>query len=249
MINGFISGLKGYAGAFQLISKLKLWKYFVIPVFISIITASIIGTLSYTASDNIGNYLSSFWQWEWGKETVTTISAVFGGLLIVFLGLLLFKHIVLALSAPFMGPVSEKIEAHLLGKDSIKVSSSFLELLVRGVRIGLRNITKEILFTIPILLIGLIPIVGVFSTLILFLMQAYYAGFGNMDYTLERYFNYSKSKQFVKKNRGVAMGNGAVFLLLLLIPFIGVILVLPFSVTAASVKTIELIHQDKINER
>ena len=73
------------------------------------------------------------------------------------------------------------------------------------------------------------------------MVQAYYAGFGNIDYTLERHFNYKDSISFVKQHRGFAIGNGIIFMLFLLIPIIGVILVLPLSVTAASTKTIELL--------
>jgi CysZ protein len=103
----------------------------------------------------------------------------------------------------------------------------------------------EILLTIPILLIGLIPVVGLVSTILLFLIQAYYAGFGNMDYTLERHFKYVESVSFVKKNKGIAIGNGIVFMLFLFIPVIGVILVLPLSVTAATMKTVELLKAEK----
>ena len=99
----------------------------------------------------------------------------------------------------------------------------------------------ELLLTIPILLLGLLPVIGLLSTVLLFLVQAYYAGFGNMDYTLERHFNYKDSLNFVRKHRGVAVGNGIVFMLFLLIPIIGVIFVLPLSVTAASVKTVDLL--------
>jgi CysZ protein len=103
----------------------------------------------------------------------------------------------------------------------------------------------ELLLTIPILLLKFIPVVNIFSTILLFLVQAYYAGFGNIDYTLERHFQYKESLQFVRKNRGLAIGNGIVFLLFLLIPVIGVLLVLPLSVTAASKTTIELLNSQK----
>ena len=73
------------------------------------------------------------------------------------------------------------------------------------------------------------------------MVQSYYAGFGNMDYTLERHYNYKDSINFVRRNRGIAIGNGLVFIMFLLIPFIGVILVLPLSVTAASLSTVKLI--------
>ena len=102
--------------------------------------------------------------------------------------------------------------------------------------------------TIPILLLGLIPVIGIVSTVLLFLMQAYYAGFGNMDYTLERHFKYRESINFVKENKGLAIGNGVVFMLFLLIPVIGVILVLPLSVTAATTETIKKIQLKKLPE-
>ena len=79
-------------------------------------------------------------------------------------------------------------------------------------------------------------------------MQAYYAGFGNMDYTLERHFKYKESISFVKKNKGTAIGNGLIFMLFLLVPVIGVILVLPLSVTAATTETIKNIQLKKAIE-
>ncbi len=252
MIKNILKGIKAYTGTFKLLSKLGLWKYFGVPIAISIITAAVIGFSAYGLSDDIGHYISKIWVWESGKETFTTIANVIGGLVIVALGLILYKHIIMALSAPFMSPVSEKIEAHLLGTEShAHRKTSFKEQLWRGIRINVRNLAMELLLTIPILLISFIPVIGFFSTILLFLVQAYYAGFGNMDYTLERHFKYDESLAFVKKNRGIAIGNGIVFMLFLLIPIIGIIIVLPLSVTAASLKTIELIKAEKLlsNER
>lgn len=243
MISEILSGIRAYFNALELLSKLKLWKFFFVPMIISLVLAIIIGGSAYSFSDNIGAYLGSFWPWEWGSETFESISSVFGGLLIVFLGFLVFKHLILALSAPFMGTISEIIEIHMTGVKSLKKRSSFMELLIRGLRIALRNLFRELLLTIPILLLGLIPLIGILSTVILFLMQAYFAGFGNMDYTLERHYNYKDSVSFVKRNRGLATGNGIVFMLFLLVPVIGVILVLPFSVTAATTETIKKIKK------
>ena len=103
----------------------------------------------------------------------------------------------------------------------------------------------ELLLTIPILLIGFIPIIGFISTPLLFLVQSYYAGFGNMDYTLERHLSYRQSVQFVKNHKGIALGNGMVFMVILLIPILGIILVLPLSVTAASSETINVVLDSK----
>ena len=242
MIKNILSGIKSYVGAFSLISELKLWKYFIIPIIISILTAITIGIISYGLSDNIGHYIADFWKWEFGKETFETISTFLSGLLLIIIGLLLYKHIVMGLSAPFMSPISEKIEYHFTGKKHTHRTTSFQQQLIRGIRINIRNLGKEILLTIPILLLGFIPVIGLISTVLLFLIQAYYAGFGNMDYTLERHYKYKESIQFVKRNRGLAIGNGIVFMLFLLIPVVGIILVLPLSVTAATVLTVKQIQ-------
>jgi len=209
---------------------------------ISFITAILIGVSAYGLSDDIGFYIAEFWVWDWGKEIVTILSNIIGGLFIILIGLILFKHIIMAFSAPFMSPVSEKIEKHLVGNLHSHRKTTFTEQLWRGIRINIRNLSLEIVLTIPILLLGFIPVIGIISTILLFLVQAYYAGFGNMDYTLERHFKYNESIQFVKNHRGLAIGNGIVFMLFLLIPVFGVILVLPLSVTAASVKTIEALQ-------
>ena len=215
-------------------------------------TAFLIGIEAYVLSDNIGSYIAKLWIWDFGKETFTSISNFVGVVIILIIGLILYKHIIMALSAPFMSAVSEKIEHHFYG-DAVHLhrKSTFTQQLVRGIRINSRNLLKELLITFPILLLKFIPVINIFSTILLFLVQAYYAGFGNMDYTLERHLNYKKSVQFVDKNKGIAIGNGIVFMLFLLIPVIGIIIVLPFSVTASSTKTLSLLHnkQDLVYEK
>ena len=242
MFKDLVKGIKTYSGVFEIMSKLGLWKYFIVPMIISVITAIAIGFSAYGFSDNIGQYIAKIWVWEWGSETFRTVSDILGGIMIVALGLILYKHIVMALSAPFMSPVSEKIEAYLVGEKSEYRKTSFGAQLWRGIRINVRNLSLELLFSIPIFILGFFPVIGLIAPIILFFMQAYYAGFGNMDYTLERRLNYSESIRFVGRRKGLAMGNGAVFMAMLFIPVIGFIIVLPLSVTAASIQTIEVLH-------
>lgn len=211
-------------------------------MFISFITATLIGLSVWGFSDNIGELISKLWFWEWGAQTFRTISDILGGLIVVAIGLILYKHIVMALSAPFMSPVSEKIEAHLLGVEHTHRETSNVSQLWRGIRINFRNLFMELLLSIPILILSFIPVVNFFTSILLFLVQSYYAGFGNMDYTLERHFPYAESIRFVKKNKGIAIGNGIVFMLMLLIPVIGIILVLPLSVTASTTETVKLLE-------
>ncbi|MCH9660535.1 MAG: EI24 domain-containing protein [Bacteroidetes bacterium] len=242
MFKNIFRGLKAYGGTLKLISQLGLWKYFGVPILISILTAVTIGFFAYGLGDNIGGFISKAWVWEWGSEGFRKFSDILGSLLIIAFGLILYKHIIMALSAPFMSPVSEKIEAHLLGEQHVHRNTTFSAQLWRGVRINVRNLMMEILFTIPLLLLSLIPVLNIITSILLFLVQAYYAGFGNMDYTLERHYNYDSSLKFVRNHSGVAMGNGIIFMFMLFIPIVGIILVLPLSVTAATTETVRLIN-------
>ena len=243
MISNLIDGLKAYLEAYEVISRLKLWRFFMIPMLISVLIFLSIVLVSISFSDEIGLYISSFWSWDFGKETINTVSMILGGIILISIGLIVFKHLVMILSAPFMGPISKKIEDDFTGVTSQTQVSSPLTLMFRSIKISSRNLFRELLLSIPILILGLIPLIGFLSLFLLFLMQAYFAGFGNMDYTLERHFSYQKSIQFVKANKGIAIGNGLVFMLFLLIPFVGIILIIPFSVTSATIATIKIINQ------
>ncbi|WP_103863854.1 EI24 domain-containing protein [Aquimarina sp. I32.4] len=244
MFKNIISGIKAYFGTFKLISKLGLWRYFAIPILISVVTGVSFVALTYFFANSLGALIAKAWVWEWGSETFATISTYIGGLMILVVGLILYKHIVMALSAPFMSPVSEKVESHLLGETNhTHRQTSFSQQLSRGIRINIRNLIRELLFMIPLVILSFIPIVGIIATILIFLIQAYYIGFGNMDYTMERHFGYKESVQFVKKNRGTAIGNGIVFVLMLFIPILGFIITLPISVVAASTETVKILKE------
>lgn len=249
MIKNIFIALRAYGSSFKLMSQLKLWNYFLVPIGISLLFAAIIGFTAYGWSDNLAYFLTRLWIWETGRETFFDFAEVLSAIIIVIFGLLLYKHFVMALSAPFMSPVSEKIEHHLYPELCNSIThrdTTNAAQLYRGVRINVRNLSYELLLTIPLLILSLIPVVGILFWVIAFLVQSYYAGFGNMDYTLERHFKYKESIKFVKSYRGYAIGNGIVFNAMLLIPVIGIILVLPVSVTAASRSTLELLRQQKL---
>ena len=241
MLN-ILKGIQGYTVAYSLIIKLKLWKYFFVPIIISVFTAIIISTTAYALSDNVGDIIFQVWPWDTGKELFLSFSTIIGGIVVLAIGIILYKHIIMAFSAPFMGPVSEKIEAYYSKQVSYSHrNTSFSEQLFRSIKLNFRNLSMELFLTIPLLLLNIIPGINILSMFALFLVQSYYAGFGNIDFTLERHLNYRNSIEFIKTNKGLAIGNGVVFMLLLLVPLIGVIIVLPLSVTAAASSTIKFL--------
>lgn len=247
MFKNILRGLMAYKDGLELIGKLRLWEFFLVPMVISFFLFGFITWLAWALCDNLGAILSNNYPFELGSETVAMVAQVFSFLIIFLVGLTLFKHLVLAISAPFMSPVSERIEKHFYQQHGMHAhhrKTTNAQQLARGLRINIRNLMYEFSMVIPLTLLSFIPVIGIVFLALSFFIQAYYAGFGNMDYTLERHFNYRDSVNYVKRNRGIAIGNGLVFMGMLFIPVIGIILVLPFSVTAASRITLEKLMAD-----
>lgn len=238
-MNNFLEGALAYGRAVRTISKYKLWAYVLAPALISVILGIVIFRVAWGWSDNVGAWISSIYPFDWGKQALDKIADIFGGLLIAALGLVVFKQLVMGLASPFMSFLSETIEKRMLGLNEGRFSiPKMMSDLVRGLTISLRNIFRELLFTFLLFMLGLIPIFSPFVPFAIFAVQAYYAGFGNMDFTLERYYNVRNSVHFVRKNRGIALGNGTVFMLLLFTG-IGFLVALPLGTVAATTETLK----------
>jgi len=217
-----IKNILAYPSALIYVFKHGLAKYFLISGIISLLIGGALFGSIYYFSDDIGGLLSGLYPFEWGSSAISKFSTYLtGGIFLVF-GLLLYKYLLLILISPFMSPLSERVETIETGREAPqqgfgKVGYS----LVRGIGISLRNVSKELIYTIIILLLGLIPIFSPFAAVALFIVQAYYIGFANMDYHLEKRNTIKQSVTFCKKNRMAVLGNGIGYLLLLFIPVIG----------------------------
>ncbi len=238
-MKSILDGIASYGKAVTLVNRLGLWGYVLAPGLVSIVVAVGLFGAAWGLSDNIGDALlrliPGLADKGWAEKTARIASAV----VILALGLVVFKQLVMALAAPIMSPLSEKVERYLAGDTYHEIRFSAGQVIsdmVRGLRIALRNVVRELIFTVLLLLLGLIPVIGLAAPVLIFVVQAYYAGFGNMDYTLERHFGVRESVRFVRRHRGVAIGNGVVVLLLLLTG-VGFLFALPLGAVAATVET------------
>ena len=235
MINDTIDGLTSYLSALTTIQHQRLWRYFLVPAMISLILFVVIFGSAWFASGHVGEWLMRVYPWEFGANVIEKSAAIIGGILLATLGLIIYKNAVMALSAPFMSLLSERLEKQMFS-DAYEQPMTFARWLtetVRGIRIAIRSLVREVGFTLLILMLGLIPFFAPFSALLIFLLQSYYAGFGSMDFTLERHFNVKDSIRFTRDFRGLAIGNGAIFILLLMTG-IGFLVALPWSTVAAT---------------
>ena len=249
MSSDCISGRRAYSRALSLIGQLRLWNYLAIPALLGLLLAFGTGGLAWEYSTQLGDWFLSFTP-DWGGSFLEGLSQVLSAVLILALGIMLFKHLLLVVVSPFMSPLSERVERYLKGDTTPPPPfspSRFAGDLIRGLRIALRNVFWELLFSLPFFLLSLLPGIGLLGAVGLFLVQAYYAGFGSIDYTLERHFRVRDSVRFVRQNRGLALGNGSVFVLLLSTG-IGILIAPPLATIAATIETIERLPQKPVPE-
>jgi CysZ protein len=245
MLNDTLKGIGAYFRAVSMISEARLWKFFLAPALISIGLLVVIVTLALTVNTHLGAWLVSWWTWEWGNGVVEEVGKWVSSILVLLLGLMLYKHLVMILCGPFMSPLSERLEHHLTGHtpNTPVGMVANVRTSIRGIRLAIRLLVRELLLTIPLLLLGFIPGLNLVSLVLLFLLQAYYAGYGNLDFTLERYYNVKDSIRFVHAHRGVALGNGIPFIVLLLTGF-GFLIALPLAASAGTIEVLDKVEAD-----
>ncbi len=218
MLREIISSIVSILRGFGLIPRLGLFRYFVLPGLISV--GVLMGLfwglwkVSRPLSEKIISWLPFASDISWAGDASTWISRV----LFILLGLVVFKYILLIVVAPFMSTLSEQVERHLTGQEVKKAPlidvRRWAAEMWRGVRLAVRNLLRELFFVFLLTMVSWMGPVAFITAILIFLVQAYYAGFGNIDYLLERHLNVKESVQFVRQHKGLAIGNGIVFILL-----------------------------------
>lgn len=159
---------------------------------------------------------------------------------------LLHKNIVLILLAPILGRLAETT-LNLVLVEPVVNGNGFVSNIRRSVRVNVKNLVRELGFTLGAVLIGLvIPFVGaLLAAALVFLIEARYCGYGLMDFPLEaRGYDVRKSFEFTRTHRGVATGLGAGYLLMMLIPIFGWMIAPAFSTIAGTLESARTIQSD-----
>ena len=163
------------------------------------------------------------------------------------------KYLVLILMSPVMALLSERTEEILTGRTFPFEWGQFVKDIVRGVRIAIRNFFMETSMVLGIVILGmliswLVPFVAFLvapaSLIATALIGAYYWGFATMDYTNERRrLSVGESVQFIRDNKGIAVGNGLLFYLMISVPVLGTYIGPVFATVMCTVGATLAIHE------
>jgi len=246
MFKNFSLGITTYSEAHRFIKKHKLWGYVVLPGILNIILLTIIIILGWNFAAQITDYIFDLLGLNkeitgFTKYLVIGLSYVLKfGLRIIFIIVYfsIYQFIVLMIMSPILAFLSEKTEKLINGSEYPFSMRQLIKDIIRGNIIVVRNIFVELFWIIIFFFVSYIPIIGLLSPVVLFIIAGYFYGFSMIDYCSERHkLSIHQSVHFVRKNKGFAISNGIIFYLLLLIPFVGVMIAPSYAVVAATIGT------------
>ena len=251
MLKEIVIAIQSYFRTHQFISKHNLWKWILIPGILYMILFSVGIYFFWKSSDSAVSYLSNLIGIEkWlHRQQNSLLSFLFlmGEIMVrltlVFFYFSLFKYIFLIIGSPLFAYLSERTEAIIEGKEFIFSWKQLWKDMIRGIKLAVRNTLWQTVYILSLLILSLIPIVGWITPVIILFVECYYYGFSMLDYSCERHkLTASESIEFIGKHKGLSIGNGMVFYLMHLLPFVGWTLAPSYAVVAA---TISLYHQEK----
>lgn len=251
-------GFSSHVDAVSFIFKHGLWLYFLYPLLIEVLLY-LVGFGSFFAfqhllSEQIVDWIgmtpdadSGFWM-SMLSMLVSGVLSIGLSILFFFIFNAIYKYIVLIILSPVLALLSERVEEIVSGNTFPFVFGHFLKDVLRGILISLRNMFLELLIVLGCTIIGWIPLIGwLFSALaspFLYALASYFLGFSMMDYTCERRrLSISQGVALIRKHKGIAIGNGIVFNILLMVPFIGISIGPVLSSVAATLATLEVLSQ------
>lgn len=217
-----LKGIQYFVQAFGWLGHPSIRRYVWISAFISILLFFGLAVSVVRVSDWFSELLSGWIPWDWAGESTLYQWLLHVMSFIILLGT--FKYIVLIITGPLMSLISEKLENELSTQKTGRKVPGFFAGMTRGVAVNLVNVTKEMVYTIILFMLGFIPGLAIITTPLIFIIQGYFAGYGLMDFYLERYFSYGDSNKVVGREKIFAVTTGVIFVLIFSIPVIGMIL-------------------------
>ena len=233
LFTALTTGFLGYSNAMAFIHKHKMYRYFLWPVVMHLLLflAGFSG-VSYLTDLTI-EFLKSFVAenpeaW-YNSEILQGVLAVTLWIILRIFFFIAFAYIggyvVLLLLSPILSLVAAKTTEKITNESIPFSVPQFLNDILRGLAMAGRNFFYQLFITIGLLIIGFIPILGWLTPILLFGVSSFFYGYSFLDYSLEsKGLNYGQSVRFVNRNKTLSFALGLPYVLLLLIPYIGLIL-------------------------
>ena len=243
MLKEIIIAIQSFFEAHTFIRKHRLWKWILIPGIVYTLLFVVGIYVFINSSDKAVTLLSNklgitAWLQRQANDLLYflfVMAAIMLRLILFFFYFSLFKFLFLIVGSPVFAYLSEKTSSIFEGKDFPFSGRQLLKDITRGIALSLRNALWQTVYVCCILLLSLVPLAGWITPLIALFIECYYYGFSMLDYSLERNrLSSAASIDFIGRHKGLAIGNGLMFYLMHIIPFVGWVLAPAYAVVAAT---------------
>ena len=256
MLKEIIISLQAYYHTHRFIIKHRLWKWILIPGLIYSILFCVGIYLFYVSSSSAIEFMllkSGVREWmdkmqnSWLSFLLIFFQLILNLILLLFY-FSLFKYLFLIIGSPLFAYLSEKTESMIEGKAYPFSFKQLMKDIIRGIKLALRNMLWQTVYTVSILILSFIPVIGWVTPLLALLVECYYLGFSMLDYSCERNkLSTAQSIGFIGRHKGLAIGNGIVFYLMHFIPILGWLLAPSYAVIAATISLYKAKNEGLIN--
>jgi len=244
LLKEIVIAIQSYGKAHEFIKRNKLWKWILIPGIIYALLFMISMYFFGKTATGVIEYLTNvIGMREWIQKLENswlgfffTVAGIILWIILMFFYFSLFKYIWLILGSPIFAFLSEKTQSIIDGRDFPFNSKQLMKDIFRGVRLAIRNTLWQTVYTISILTLSFIPVIGWATPILALFVECYYYGFSMLDYSFERNkMSPQQSIEFTGKHKGLAIGNGLVFYVMHGLIGIGWVLAPAYAVIAATI--------------
>ncbi len=241
-----------YWKALRFIEKHGLWRLLIIPSIFNLIIAVLIGIFAWNFSNTIVIWIMENFDFEKGDSNLVNfiekLLLVGVRVAVFFLYLKIYRYAILIVFAPFLAYISDRVQSIVSPGREPLCTRTFFAYCTRGMRLAVKNFFIELIITTGILLFSLL--IGWLLPLAPFAIlavESYFFGYAMIDYRNEYYdIPPDVSHEIIAEHSGLAIGNGLIFNISLLIPLIGFLFAPVIALIAAGLSVNYLEKRKKL---
>jgi CysZ protein len=248
MKGNLVSGARYFIGGLKLIWKPGIRPFTLWPVLITLVVFVVLAAVGVNYFELLMNhYLPSGDSW-WS----TILRYLLWPLLVIsFLLAWYFTFTIIAnlIGAPFNGILAERVEAHLKGQAYEPFeSTSFVRDIIPSMINELGKIGYFIAWTVPLLILFLIPVINLGAPFLWALFMAWMLSLEYTDYPMDNHgIRFRQVRKTLGRRRLTSFGFGGTATLCSLVPVLN-LLVMPAAVAGATLFWVKELEADQSSD-
>lgn len=167
---------------------------------------------------------------SWLSVAIKGLALIIMWLVSIITMSLFVGYTIIIILSPMFSHIAEKTYSIETGNKVRGGVKRFLYCLWRGIVIVMRNLVIQLTILLFLFIFGFVPLLGLVVPIVTLFINSYFFGLSMFDYSLEvRDMSIGKSLRYARGRRGLIVGIGLPFTILLMLPLIGTYIAVIFA--------------------